>query len=120
MLSIFPSLYQYEMFAPLLLRVVLALVFIHWAYVGYKGQQSSSREKSLTVVEGLAGILLFIGLWTQVATLFIIIDLIIRIIGKIKDRALLTNGINYYLILIVIAISILFLGAGVLAFDMPI
>ncbi len=119
MLSLFPSLYQYELVAPLLIRIVLGGVFLHWAYREMRTSSSGSTTKLVGIVEGIAGILLIVGFWTQGAALFALIDLIVRTFGRMQKRAFLTDGINYYLILLVLAISVLVLGAGLLAFDLP-
>ena len=119
MLSIFPSLLSWEQISPTLLRIVLGVIFIFWAYKAYKREKSDPRQKALGIIEGVAGILLFIGLWTQLAALYAIIDLAVRLIERIRNKAFLTDGVNYYLILLVIAICLLVSGAGVFGFDMP-
>ena len=83
------------------------------------GQVGHESNKIVAIIEAVVGILLLIGLWTQLAALVVILDLIIRLIRKIKNRSFLSNGVNYYLILLVMAISLLVTGAGFLAFDLP-
>ena len=119
MLSVFPSLLSLQQLSPLLIRLILGLVIAFEAYRVYSKGSISLQQKSLSILEAIAGILLIIGLWTQIAALFVAIDLIIRLAYKIKSRNFLSDGINYYLILLVLAISLLFTGAGFLAFDMP-
>ncbi len=119
MLSVFPSLLSLQLLSPLLIRLILGLVIIFEAYRVYSKRSISLQQKTLSIVEALSGILLIIGLWTQVAALFIVIDFIVRLAYKIKNKSFLTDGVNYYLILLVLAISLLFTGAGFLAFDMP-
>jgi len=119
MLSIFPDLLAYQMFAPLLLRLTLGAIFIYWSYKTIFRSTPNTQDKIISLVEGVAGILLIIGLWTQLASLFITIDLIVRLYKKFQNRALLSDGVNYYLILLVIALSLLFTGAGFLSIDLP-
>lgn len=119
MLSLFPNLYQYELVAPFLLRIILGCVLLHWAFREMKTSASGSTKKLIGVVEGIAGVLLIIGLAAQGAALFACIDLLVRTFERLQKRALLTDGVNYYLILLVISISILVLGAGTFAFDLP-
>jgi len=76
--------------------------------------------KLVGLVEAIAGVLMVIGLWTQLAALVAGIDLVVRIGGRIKARAFLTDGVNYYVVLLVLAISLMVLGAGKMAFDLPI
>jgi uncharacterized membrane protein YphA (DoxX/SURF4 family) len=76
-------------------------------------------QKAIGIIEGVAGILLVIGLWTQVAALVVFVDLVIRLVERIMKKAFLTDGVNYYLVLLVMAISLMVTGAGWIAFDLP-
>lgn len=118
MLSVFPSLLSWGELSPFLIRLTLGLVFIFWGYQALK-RSGFKREKTIGIIEGLVGILLIIGLWTQIATLLAALYLAFLLGDKLSKKALLTSGINYYLILFVLAISLLFTGAGFFAFDYP-
>ncbi len=119
MLSVFPSLLSWSQISPLIIRVTLGIIFIFWTYRTWKKGSATSTQKIASILEGMAGILLIIGLWTQVAALVAIVDLIVRLIERTSKKAFLTDGVNYYFILLVMAISILLTGAGFLAFDYP-
>ena len=119
MLSIFPTLLSFTRLAPFMIRLALGLVFVFWAYKSYKGTKSSSKSKTIGTVEGIAGILLVIGMWTQLAALYAVIDLLVRLFDRFKNKAFLTDGVNYYLLLLVMALTLLVTGAGFLAFDLP-
>lgn len=119
MLSLFPSLLTYQMLSPLLVRLVLGAVIIHLAYKGLRHAHLDSKNKILAYFEVLLGILLVIGLFVQGVALIVALILLIRIIGKIQKKAFLSDGINYYLILFVLALTLLVSGAGFLAFDLP-
>lgn len=130
MLSLFPSLLSYQQLSPFIVRVTLGAVFVFWAYRTFRNKNgnlfaasaltsSPVNMKIIAIVEAAAGILLVVGLWTQVAALVAAIDLLIRLIERVKNRAFLTDGVNYYLILLVMALSLLVTGAGRLAFDLP-
>ncbi len=88
-------------------------------YFGYERLAKSKTEKSLAAVKILVGILFVIGLYTQVASLLALLILGFRLVQKIRHKAFLSAGVNYYLILFVIALSLLFTGAGTWAFDLP-
>ena len=118
MFSIFPSLLSYQMLAPLLIRLTLGAIFVYWTYKTLKSRPNTNK-KAIAVIEGVTGLLLIIGLWTQVAALIITIDLIIRLYQKSQKRALLTDGVNYYFILLILALSLMFTGAGFVAIDWP-
>lgn len=118
MLSLFPTLFSYSQLGPFLLRVILGATLIYFAYNNLTRNQATNNEKAAGVLEGLSGILLVIGLFTQAAALVAAIILSVRLAKKIAAKAFLTSGINYYLILLFIALSLLVSGAGSFAFDL--
>ena len=118
-LSLFPSLLTYQQFAPFLIRVILGITL---AYFGFKkirgeGKSSGSNSKIYGGVEIFVAVFMVIGLWTQGAALFNIVVLLIKIGFKIRDKAFLSDGINYYLLILVMAISLMLTGAGAWGFD---
>jgi len=119
MLSLFPSLFTWSFISPTLIRLTLAAVLITWTYSSLRKVAATPQDKIIGIVEGVAGLLLIIGLWTQAAALFVAVDLIVRIGGKIRAGKFLTQGVNYYLILLVLALSLLVTGAGFFAIDWP-
>ena len=119
MLSLFPSLLSWNQLSPFLIRLCLGITLIFLKYKTFKKSGATSKEKVVSVIEFISAILILIGLWTQLAAIVIAIDMIIRLLDKAKSRAFLTDGVNYYLILFVLAISLALTGAGFFAFDMP-
>ncbi len=119
MFSLFPSLLSWGLLAPLLIRLTLGLVFIISTLKVFRNKSATSPEKLVAVFEGIAALLLIVGAWTQGAALFLAIDLAIRLIGKIRAKQFLTDGVNYYFILLVLALTLLLTGAGVYAIDYP-
>lgn len=118
MLSAFPSLLSWSQVSPLILRVALGIILLYWTYKTFK-QSGSMNTKIVSAFEGVAGILLILGLWTQIAALFVIIEMLVHLGNKIRSRAFLTDGVNYYLLILVIAVSLIVTGPGLLAFDLP-
>ena len=121
MLSFFPGLLSYGQVGPFIIRLTAGITL---AYFGYqktigKGSSSGSNSKLYGYVETIVAIFMIIGLFTQLAAIINALILAIKIAHKIKDKAFLTNGINYYLLLFVMVISLIFTGAGYLAFDLP-
>ena len=117
MLSLFPSLLTYEQLAPFLLRLTLGVVLIHWSYGRLKNKNTAVR--SFAVLEGIVGILLVLGLYTQLAALIAALVFFVQLIKKAKTKSLFTDGVNYYFILLMISLSLLLLGAGAFSFDLP-
>jgi uncharacterized membrane protein YphA (DoxX/SURF4 family) len=105
MLSVFPNFLSYWMAAPLILRAALGLALLHEGYGSRKTQRITSPLKLAL------GALFIIGLLVQPAAL---------------GAALLTlyemwrHGQNDKLLFkLAIAISLLMLGPGYLAIDLP-
>lgn len=119
MLSIFPSLFAYEQLAPTLIRITLAIILLHWLYVGMKSANATKGDKVVSALEGLAGILILAGYMTQLGALIVVIDMIVRIVQKIGKKQFLTNGVNYYLVVLVLALTLMVTGAGLCAVDWP-
>ncbi len=116
MLSIFPNLLTYSLFAPILLRLTIGAIFLFWAYANLR---STTKNTPLIALEALIGLLLILGLFTQPAALLASIILLYRLGHKVKARAFFTDGVNYYFILLVISLSLLVLGPGSYSFDLP-
>jgi uncharacterized membrane protein YphA (DoxX/SURF4 family) len=119
MLSLFPSFLTYSLFAPFLLRIVLAATILFFAYRNLKTPNAPATQKAAGALEVICAILLIIGLFTQAAALIVAIIMVVRLVKKVQQKAFLTDGVNYYLILLVIALSIIMSGAGRIAFDLP-
>ncbi len=121
MLSIFPSLFSYQELSPFLIRLVLGITLAYFGYqkVMKRGQSSGSNSVLYGAVEILVSIFLIIGLYTQLAALINAIILIIKLAFKARNKQLLTDGVNYYILLLVMATSLMVTGAGWWAFDLP-
>ena len=121
MLSIFPSLFSYQELSPFLIRLVLGITLAYFGYqkVMKRGQSSGSNSVLYGAVEILVSIFLIIGLYTQLAALINAIILIIKLAFKARNKQLLTDGVNYYILLLVMATSLMVTGAGWGAFDLP-
>lgn len=117
MLSLFPTLLSWQEVSPLLIRLVLASVFLHWTYKTLKSRPITNGKKVVAAIEFITGILFVFGLWTQAAAIIAIINLLARLVERVHKKAFLTDGVNYYLILFVLAISLLLTGPGIWAKD---
>lgn len=113
-LSIFPDLLTFSMVGPFLVRFGIAL------FVLYLGRERLQKPYSFVAVLYFAcGVLLLVGLYTQIAALLGIVILKLEFYGK-------QNGIFsdmpmffLYTISILSLLSLLFTGPGFLAFDLP-
>lgn len=118
MLSVFPYLLSFQSLSPFIIRLTLGGVFLYWSFKTFSKKRLDAQTKAIGLIESLASLLLVVGLWTQIASFIIIVDLVSRLYFKFKNKQLFSDGVNYYFILLVLAISLLFSGAGFLAFDL--
>lgn len=104
MLSLWPNLFDYGFIAPLILRLTLgsALLTLY----------SPAWQSARGILGSLAGILIIVGLVVQPTSLVIILLLIEKVWSK-QGGHLLT------LPLLAIALSLLLLGPGPFAIDLP-
>ena len=121
MLATIPSLLTYQMAGPLVIRLVLGITLFYFGYKKVRGTGDSSGSNAFTygIVEIFIAIFLVIGLFTQIAALLNIIILVIKLGFKAKSKLLLSDGVNYYILLLAMAVSLVFTGPGFLAFDLP-
>ena len=131
--SLFQSLLDYQMLGVFMLRVTLGLIFVYFWYekVTHQrlerihffeklGMKPAVLYFALTAyTEGIAGVLLVVGLWTQGAAIATgTLMLLASIVKFFKPNALPRNTLEFYIILAVVSFSLLFLGAGAFAFDL--
>ncbi len=133
MLNPFPELLALSLLGPFLLRVVLGLIFIDLGFLKLRGEKErwmslfetlGLRPTTLfvpiyAILEIAGGILLIIGLWTQIASLAFAIFTGIELAVEWRDRALLKRDLVFYLLILVISVSLLLTGAGAYAIDIP-
>ncbi|MBI4135927.1 MAG: hypothetical protein HY481_00010 [Candidatus Vogelbacteria bacterium] len=105
MLNVFPNLLAYWLAAPLILRAALGLSFLRAAY----------RERKINrlgaVIKLLTGTAVLIGFFTQISALAAAV---------ISLHELWQRGINEQrLFKLALAVSLLFLGPGLLSLDLP-
>ncbi len=120
MLNPFPSLLDFSLLAPLLVRVALGFVFLHLAYSALPHYKKMVwLVVLLEILAALAGIALIVGLFTQVASLLAaLISLAFSLFPK-QTALPFTVEKRLALLLFAISLSLLFSGAGLFAFDLP-
>lgn len=132
MLNPFPSLLVYSFFTPTLLRVVAAAVFIYIAQ--YLLREAKKLESVQLPIVGhmrgwmlwlsvcitvLVAFSLFIGYGVQWAALVGMLIALKHGAAPKRYHSLLPLPRSSYVLLFVICLSLLFSGAGALAFDLP-
>jgi|ERR1035437_1759663 uncharacterized membrane protein YphA (DoxX/SURF4 family) len=134
MLNPFPDLLTYSLLAPFLLRVTIGFVLANLGYLKLTKEKGSwetifkllglSGQKEIGtvivgVVEIVGGIMLVVGFYTQIAALVFVILNGIEMFIEYHEETLMKRDMVFYLLIFVIALSLLFSGAGFLAFDLP-
>jgi len=114
MLSALPQLLDYQFYAPLLLRFALGAIFLIHGY----SKLFEARLQFVGILEFVAGVLLVIGLFTQIAALVLAAELFIIIVW-FKRGQKFVGGWEFDFVLLVMALAILVLGPGAWAIDLP-
>lgn len=133
MLNPFPEFLNYALFAPLILRVVVGFIFIDLGLLKFKSEKErwlasfetlGLRPNTLFVplygaLQIVGGLLLLVGLWTQMAALFFVLSTGVELGIEWRAREILRRDAVFYLLLFVISLSLLLTGAGAYAIDLP-
>lgn len=121
MLSLFPSLLTWDQVSPLIIRLTLGitLAYFGWRKIKDRGTSSGSNSHLYGGIEIIVAVFMIVGLFTQLAALINAIILVIKLTFKAKEGKFLSDGINYYILLLVMCISLMLTGAGLFAFDLP-
>ena len=119
MLSLFPEFLTYEQLAPLMLRLILAVILFGNGYVAVKAKSANFWTKSIGIVEIVSSVMLFIGFLTQLAVLFVVGMSVMFILMKIKTKQKFLGGYDFDVLIMVCALSLFVLGPGVFSIDIP-
>lgn len=132
MLSIFPDLFTYGIVAPFILRIAVGGFFM-WQGVRRRKEEMASWDALwvgkkigslplspiLAKVQIVIGIFLFVGLYTQVAAILAGVFVWAEFQKKSQTVRPSFQELWMSIIMTAVLISLLFLGAGILAFDLP-
>ena len=113
-LSIFPEILTYGLVAPLLLRLGVGVLILFYGLERYK-----KRHHPISIAHFIVGLLLIVGLYTQIAAILGVILNKIEVYPKWKSRTLTKEGSALYVLAGIILLSLLFTGPGFFAFDLP-
>lgn len=113
-LSVFPQMFFLGLVAPFLLRITVGLFLI---YLGKNRYKKTYTWSSIFYI--ISGILLFVGIYTQFIAIVSILILIFDFYLEQKKSGLSDEKKILYIMSAVILLSLLFTGAGFLAFDRP-
>lgn len=132
MLSVFPTLFNFMLFGPTVLRIVLGGLFMARGWRMFK-----NRERSIFVFESIGlrpgvifmtlvatieivcGFLVFIGLFLQPAAIVIAFISFVGLLARISKPNLIQTPASEFVLLVAVSLSLLVLGPGLFAFDLP-
>ncbi len=131
-LSVFPHLLTFGFVVPFLLRITVGIIFIYFGYtkilkekerrISFFNEIGFGRGLLLfwvvSFAEIIGGIFLVVGVFTQVVAIVLSIITIGAICTKIRKPDLLDNSLEFFILLLVALVSLLFLGAGFFAMDL--
>lgn len=124
MLSLFPQLLDWGWYVPFIFRILLGFYFFS---IGYSFTRSRSTKSGQ---DGLAWLILgaliitlslgfFLGVYVQIVGVVGFIFSLMAIYFKHRNASFTPESVRYYMLLGVVSLSLLFLGAGPHAFDLP-
>lgn len=129
MLNVFPALLTFRFLAPTIIRVVLGGLVVYLGLqklVANKTIATEPAEKStlgvlsfVATIEILSGLALIAGAYTQIAAIIVSVLTIIFSILKLRGKNPTGFPIPINTLILAAAISLVFSGAGLFAFDLP-
>jgi len=133
MLNPFPELLVYSSIGPFILRVLLGLIFIDLGFLKFRSEKEAWLASLETLglrpadlflplyalLQIIGGVLLLLGLWTQVAALAFVFFTGIELYIEWRAREILKRDMVFYLLVFIISLSLLLTGAGAYAIDIP-
>ncbi len=131
MLNTFPDLLTLGFFAPTIVRVAVACLFLYAAYAVYKHRRSIAHVRLPLVgtavwvagfaalVYALVGAMLLFGYYTQMAAIVGGITALKGLLLHGKFGTLFPYPRSTYLLIAAACLSLLISGAGAFAYDLP-
>ena len=125
MLSLFPELYDWSWYVPLVFRLFLGiyLLYIGWEVTQTKSPAENEKDRLTWKLTGallaLFGLLFFCGIYIQPlgSTGFVLAMLGLFLRSRNSPHA--KESRVFYLLIGLVSLSLVFLGPGPYAFDLP-
>ncbi len=124
MLSLFPELFDWSWYVPFVLRLLVAYYFITIGYhlARFIKEGSDNEKAAWNILGGLVivtGLLILIGLFTQAAAAVAFAWTLLALYFRKKNATFTLEPARFYFLLGCVALSLIFLGPGPFAFDLP-
>lgn len=132
-LNTFPDLLTFSLFSPFILRVALALVVINLGYLKLDKEKMAWQQlfetihivparyfvRILASIEIIGAFMLVLGAYTQITAIILAITFFCEAVLEYREPILEKRNLAFYILIFSIAFSLVFLGAGALAIDLP-
>lgn len=125
MLALFPELLDWSFFAPTLLRVALAFLFFgaakeFFAFAKFETETVNARSfPLLALLLGALALLFFTGALIQAAAAIGFSFALLAFVLRGHSTRYLTKPREHYALVMAVSLSLIVLGAGAFAFDLP-
>ena len=133
MLNPFPELLTYILLSPFLLRVVLGFTFVNLGARKLRAEKARWKMSFETLrirpplfwtvllgfIEIFGGLMFVAGFFTQIAALVFSLISLLDLYIEYQAPPILKRSFTFYLFLFTISLSLIFSGAGLFAFDLP-
>ncbi len=133
MLATFPHLFDYLLIAPTLLRIIVGIILLSFAYKMYMrkewGQKTISRIGVapvfffwvLFIFAGLlGGLFLIVGLFTQIVSLALALFYGAAFFISLREPEVFENRPEFFILMAVVCLSLVFLYPGLWTIDIPV
>jgi len=132
-LNTFPDLLTFSTLSPFILRVVLGLIIINLGYLKLTKEKIAWQElfetinvhpakvfvKALAFIEIIGGLMLVAGSYTQLTSIVFSILFFCEAVLEYRESNLEKRNLIFYILMFTISLSLIFLGAGAFAVDLP-
>jgi len=132
-LNTFPDLLTFSTLSPLILRVVLGLITINLGFLKLGKEHVIWQElfetinihpskffiKVFAFIEVIGGIMLIAGSYTQLTAIIFAILFFCEAVLDYRESELEERDLTFYILVFSISLSLIFLGAGAFAIDLP-
>lgn len=121
MLSLWPDLFNFAPIAPVILRIALGGTFLFYGLreIIKPHYLRGALARIVGLWDTAIGLLLILGFFTQGVAMLAILELLGYLLIRLTNKNRLPIPIDYLLVMMMIAVSLLFLGPGLWALDLP-
>ena len=132
-LNTFPDLLTFAQISPLILRVVIGLIVINLGILKLGKENNAWQKlfetinllpakilvKFLAFIEIIGGLVLIAGAYTQITAIVFSVLFFCEAVLEYREPVLEKRNITFYVLMFSISLSLIFLGAGAFALDLP-